>query len=119
VRRPPILLGGSGEKKTLRLVAQYADAWNTTATLEELPRKIEALHRHCADLDRDPAEIHRSVGVFADPFTDTYTYLKTAESYAALGVDLMNVGPLPGNPDPAGWVERFGTEIAPRLAEIG
>jgi hypothetical protein len=39
--------------------------------------------------------------------------------YAALGFDLVNVGPLPGTPDPAGWVTRYGEEIAPRLTQIG
>ena len=118
-QRPPILLGGSGEKKTLRMVAQYADVWHTNAPLPELPHKIEVLHRHCATFDRNPAEIRMHTGHFTDPFTDTDAYLKNAEACAALGFDLLNVGPLPGNPDPAGWVERFGEQIAPRLAEIG
>ncbi|MFI1913094.1 LLM class F420-dependent oxidoreductase [Nocardia sp. NPDC020380] len=119
IRRPPILLGGSGEKKTLRMVAQYADVWNTTTPLDELPHKLEVLRRHCADVGRDPAEILCSAGLFADPFADTDGYLKTVERYAELGFGLLNVGPVPGNPDPAGWVERYGEQIAPRLAEIG
>ena len=119
IRRPPIYLGGSGEKKTLRMVAQYADLWNTTTPLGELPHKLDVLRRHCDTVGRDFAEIRLTAGQFADPFADPDSYLKTAEGYAALGFDLLNVGPLPGNPDPAGWVARYGDEVAPRLAQIG
>lgn len=53
----PILVGGSGEKKTLRLVAQYADACNLFGDPKMIRRKVEVLRSHCADLGRDPAEI--------------------------------------------------------------
>jgi alkanesulfonate monooxygenase SsuD/methylene tetrahydromethanopterin reductase-like flavin-dependent oxidoreductase (luciferase family) len=59
----PILVGGGGEKKTLRTVARYADMWNAFGTLEDLTHKTEVLAQHCADLGRDPAEIQRSVEV--------------------------------------------------------
>jgi len=55
--RIPIMVGGSGEKKTLRLVAQYADESNLTATLDEVPRKLDALAAHCERLGRDRSEI--------------------------------------------------------------
>ena len=55
--RIPVMIGGSGEKKTLRLVAQYADESNLTATLDEVPRKLDALAAHCERLERDRAEI--------------------------------------------------------------
>ncbi|MET0673611.1 MAG: LLM class F420-dependent oxidoreductase [Microbacterium pygmaeum] len=61
-RRIPILIGGQGERKTLRLVAQHADIWHTFATLEDLPRKIGVLHEWCAQEGRDPAEIELSSG---------------------------------------------------------
>jgi F420-dependent oxidoreductase-like protein len=54
---PRIMIGGGGEKRTLRLVAQYADQCNVTGNVATLARKIEVLHRHCADVGRDPAEI--------------------------------------------------------------
>lgn len=54
---PKILIGGGGEKRTLRLVAQYADKCNVTGDAETLARKIEVLHRHCAEVGRDPAEV--------------------------------------------------------------
>jgi F420-dependent oxidoreductase-like protein len=116
IRRPPILIGGSGEKKTLRMVAQYADVWNASSTLEELPHKVDVLRRHCDDLGRDFSDIRLTVAYFDDPFTDTDSYLRTLDQYAAIGFDTINTGPLPGNPDPAGWVKRLGDEVIPRLS---
>ena len=51
------MIGGGGEKRTLRLVAQYADKCNVTGDVTTLARKIEVLRRHCADVGRDPAEV--------------------------------------------------------------
>jgi len=55
--RIPILVGGGGERRTLRLVAQHADACNLFGDPAMVRHKIEVLHRHCADVDRDPHEI--------------------------------------------------------------
>jgi F420-dependent oxidoreductase-like protein len=119
IRRPPVLIGGGGEKKTLRLVAQYADVWNSTDSDPDLlEHKIEVLTRHCDTVDRDVAQIRKTVGMFADPFADVDGYLKTLERYAELGIDMINTGPVPGHPDPAGFVQRFGEELMPRVAEI-
>jgi F420-dependent oxidoreductase-like protein len=115
IRRPPILIGGSGEKKTLRLVAQYADAWHTSASLEELPHKLDVLRRHCDAVGRDIDEIRFTAGYFADPFGDVDEYLRTLDRYSELGVDLITTGPLPGNPDPQGWVKRLGDQVIPHL----
>jgi len=57
---PPILVGGGGERKTLRLVAQYADACNVFGTPPMLQRKFEILRQHCADVGRDPEQIERT-----------------------------------------------------------
>ncbi len=57
---PPILVGGNGERRTLRLAARYADESNLTCPPAELPRKLEALDRHCAELGRDRSEIRTS-----------------------------------------------------------
>jgi F420-dependent oxidoreductase-like protein len=120
IRRPPILIGGSGEKKTLRLVAKYADVWNTTdSEPDELKHKIEVLTRHCDTVGRDVSEIRKTVGLFADPFADVDGYLKRLERYAELGIEMINIGPMPGTPDPAGFVQRFGDELMPSVAEIG
>lgn len=122
-RQPPILIGGGGEQKTLRLAARYADVWNRNGTVlqpEDLQRKMTVLLRHCDELGRDPAEIRKTVGLFSpDPFADLDGYLKQLEYCAGLGFDLVHTGPLPGHPDPVGFVRRLGDELLPRLAEIG
>jgi F420-dependent oxidoreductase-like protein len=53
----PIMIGGGGEKRTLRLVAQYADQCNVAGDLETVRHKVEVLRNHCADVGRDPAEV--------------------------------------------------------------
>ncbi len=58
----PIMIGGSGEKKTLRTVARHADMWNAMGDVEVLRHKLDVLHRHCDDAGRDPAEIELTVG---------------------------------------------------------
>jgi len=62
--RPPFVIGGGGEKRTLRIAARFADQWNIPgATPDVLRHKIEVLHGHCADVGRDPSEIEVSVQV--------------------------------------------------------
>jgi F420-dependent oxidoreductase-like protein len=56
----PVMLGGSGEKKTFRMAAQYADHLNIIAGMSELPGKVRALHDRCAEVDRDPATLETS-----------------------------------------------------------
>ena len=58
--RPPIMIGGGGERKTLRLVAQYADACNVFGGPTAIHHKYEVLREHCAAIGRDPDEIERS-----------------------------------------------------------
>ncbi len=55
--RIPVLIGGGGERKTLRMVAQYADESNIICAVEEIPRKLEALAQHCERLGRDRSQI--------------------------------------------------------------
>ena len=63
VQRPiPIMIGGSGEKKTLRIVARYADQWNTGGPPERLAHKLVVLRDHCAAVGRDPSAIELTVG---------------------------------------------------------
>ncbi|MGO9872935.1 MAG: LLM class F420-dependent oxidoreductase [Acidimicrobiia bacterium] len=64
--RPPFVIGGGGEKRTLRIAARFADQWNLPGgTPEVLARKIEVLRSHCADVGRDPAHVEISVQVRA------------------------------------------------------
>jgi alkanesulfonate monooxygenase SsuD/methylene tetrahydromethanopterin reductase-like flavin-dependent oxidoreductase (luciferase family) len=61
--RLPILIGGGGERKTLRIVARYADACNVGGGFENVKRKDEILRRHCTDVGRDESEIERTAGL--------------------------------------------------------
>jgi probable F420-dependent oxidoreductase len=88
VRDIPILIGGGGERKTLRLVAEYADIWHTFADLDVLERKSKILAEHCAAVDTDPADIERSVQW---PGPDR------APALVAAGATLFTVGT--GGPD--------------------
>ena len=53
----PIVVGGGGERRTLRLVAQYADGWNGIGRVDKISHKLDVLQRHCSDVGRDPGEI--------------------------------------------------------------
>ncbi len=61
VRRPPILIGGGGEKVLLRLAAKHADIWNNMAVnQDQFAQKVEVMHRHCRALGREPASLRKS-----------------------------------------------------------
>ena len=82
--RPPLVIGGGGEKRTLRIAAKYADQWNFPGrTGDELRAKLEILHQHCAAVGRDPAEIEVSVHLF-EPL-EPVTAAATARELAAAG----------------------------------
>jgi probable F420-dependent oxidoreductase len=89
VRDIPILIGGQGEKKTLRLVAEHADIWHGFTDRETYPAKAEVLDRHCADVGRDPSQIERSAGV---PDGDEKAMLAEADALVDLGVTLLTIG---------------------------
>lgn len=59
----PIMIGGTGERKTLRTVAKYADQWNAMGTLETLRRKVDVLREHCTAVGREAGEIEFTLGV--------------------------------------------------------
>jgi alkanesulfonate monooxygenase SsuD/methylene tetrahydromethanopterin reductase-like flavin-dependent oxidoreductase (luciferase family) len=61
--RLPILIGGSGEKKTLRTIARYADMWNGMGPVEMMAHKVDVLRAHCDDVGRDIADIEFTLGV--------------------------------------------------------
>jgi probable F420-dependent oxidoreductase len=84
-RKIPVLIGGGGEKKTLRLVARHADVWHTFAEGDALAHKTQILVQHCAEAGRDPAEIERSVLVGGNP-------QKAGPRLRDLGVTLFTIG---------------------------
>ncbi len=114
---PPIMVGGSGEKKTLRLVAQYADACNVFATTpDEVAHKLDVLAGHCADLGRDPATIEKTMLMGGDPLADVDAFVDQMSAYAALGIETVALsGP---GADCADWVRELGDKVVPRLAEL-
>jgi F420-dependent oxidoreductase-like protein len=73
--RLPLLIGGGGERRTMRIAARYADEWNSWTTPDELAHKVKVLRAHCEDLGRDPSEIHVS--------TQALLFLSTDESWLA------------------------------------
>ncbi len=85
----PILIGGQGERKTLKLVAEHAQIWHGFTNADTYPGKAEVLERHCATVGRDPATIERSSGVAGDTVGDL---VANAEALANLGVTLITVG---------------------------
>lgn len=80
----PILIGGGGEKKTLRYTARHADIWHSFGDLETLRRKSEILDQWCATEGRDPSAVERSVGVEASP-------QEVGEDLVAAGATLFTV----------------------------
>ncbi len=114
---PKIMVGGNGEKKTLKLVAKYADVTNLiTSSTDEVRHKLDVLDRHCADVGRDPAEIERTIAGSFMRTDDKDAYLKQCEEFAALGVTLIEVTPIADNP--AKWIEEFAGYVVPRMAQI-
>jgi F420-dependent oxidoreductase-like protein len=115
---PPVLVGGSGERKTLRLVAQYADACNLFGeSVDGVRHKLDVLRRHCDDVGRDYDSIDKTmIPGGADPLADPDAFLKDMAEYAALGISLITM--MPPTEDPVGWTARVCEGVVPRLAEL-
>ncbi len=114
--RPPILIGGGGERKTLRLVAEHGDACNLfDLGPEEVGRKIEVLRQHCEDIGRDFASIQLTLTTPGDD-AESDAFLSKMETYARLGIDQVWVRA--AAPDPAGTAARLGERLVPHLAAL-
>ena len=89
VRNPiPILIGGGGEKVTLKLTAQYADLWNGFGPPEKWAHKNQVLDNWCAEVGRNPAEIERTVSVSKEDVAvnlDTFEELGGTHMILGLG----------------------------------
>jgi F420-dependent oxidoreductase-like protein len=115
---PKILIGGGGEKKTLRLVAKYGDACNLFALgVDEVKRKLDILKKHCEAEGRDYDTIKKTMQGGGDPLSDIDGFLREMEQYAALGISLVDMRNVP--PDPAAFVSELGEKVLPRLSQIG
>lgn len=84
-REIPFLIGGGGEKKTLRYTAEHADIWHGFGNAEVIRRKNDILDQHCADVGRDPWEIARSCG--AGP-----TRVETGDQLVEAGASVITLG---------------------------
>ncbi len=116
--RPKILVGGSGERKTLRLVARYADACNLFAPDPAVvAHKLDVLGRHCDAEARDPGTIEKTILGFGNPLDDVDAFLAAMDEYAKLGIELVEL--MPVGPDPVAWVSELGDRVVPKLAEVG
>ncbi len=134
--RPPILIGGGGEKVTLRLAAQYADEWNVWGNPEFLRHKIGILEQHCADAGRDPSEIRKSANAMVHITDDPADAERVRESnpralagsvdelkaimqeYIDVGVDelvvpIFTLRPGTGIERAVATADRFINEVAP------
>jgi F420-dependent oxidoreductase-like protein len=102
----PILVGGSGERKTLRLVAQYADGCNVFGDVERVRHLMGVLERHCEDVGRDPREITKTRNgvVFAGPTHEEAQRKLDAARQAGMSEERMRMAALVGDPD--GLVEQ-------------
>jgi probable F420-dependent oxidoreductase len=85
MRPIPILVGGGGERKTLRLAAEYADIWHGFGSVETLARKNRVLDEWCAKVGRDPGEIERSTSAHSGPD-------ELGEQLVAIGERLITIG---------------------------
>jgi F420-dependent oxidoreductase-like protein len=114
--RPRILIGGSGERKTLRLVAAYADACNLFGDAETIARKLDVLRRHCDDVGRDPSEIEVTTLVPVQDDDGPSAIVRQAEELAAVGVHTVMARST--GPDPARWLEEVWGPVLAELAAI-
>jgi len=120
---PPIMIGGSGERKTLRLVAQYADACNLFANAaggpEAVQAKLEVLAAHCRDVGRDMDSIRKTI-LWVDPVgTDAaggQAFVEQMRRFAGVGVEEVHVMPMTG--DPVAFVRGLGDRVVPGLSAL-
>ena len=112
---PPIVIGGSGEQLTLRVVAKHADIWNATSNdIEVFKHKDSVLREHCAAIGRDTNEIERSVQ-FVVNYDDLGATARTIQTFVDAGATHIIMSLLP--PYPAGIVARLAAEIIPQIRQ--
>jgi len=117
--RPEIMIGGGGEKKTLRLVARYGDACNLFATSpDEVRHKLDVLRGHCDTEGRDYDAIRKTVAYSGEPVNegDLDAFTQDIAGYAGLGIDTVILSPRLG--ETSGWIESFVAPAVQRLAGL-
>ena len=118
--RPPILLAGSGEKKTLKLVARYADSCNVRSTNpEDTERLLSILDEHCEAEGRDPKSIERTIVTRFDPGANgerASQEIDRLAKFASIGVQAA-LGSVVNGHHP-GVMEAMGTKVIPALSKL-
>ncbi|MEO9323922.1 LLM class F420-dependent oxidoreductase [Nocardioides sp. C4-1] len=113
---PPILIGGAGEKKTLRLVAKHAQMCNLFSEgTDVVAHKLDVLRRHCDDAGTDYDAIEKSI-IWMGDTTDPDAFLTEMSGYAPLGIQTVVV--VPGGDDPVAWTTDMVEKVLPRLADL-
>lgn len=117
----PIMIGGSGERKTLALVARHADACNLFAgdDVSEVARKLDVLRAHCEREGTDYDRILKTIlwiGALEAEGPSADAFLSLMERYAQIGITDAHIVPL--TDDPVGLVRGLGAQVVPRLHEI-
>ena len=117
---PPIMIGGSGEKKTLRLVAKYADACNLFVnTPEDAVHKLDVLRQHCENEGTDYDRIRKTMlymgGTLLCRRTTTASSTRW-RGFAAAGIDGVIVMPI--GPDPVALTQALADRVVPQLAAM-
>ncbi|MDH6213702.1 LLM class F420-dependent oxidoreductase [Streptomyces pseudovenezuelae] len=117
--RPEIMIGGGGEKKTLRLVARYGDACNLFATSpDEVRHKLDVLRGHCDTEGRDYDAIRKTVAYSGEAVNegDLDAFTRDIAGYTGLGIDTVILSPRLG--ETSGWIESFVAPAVQRLAGL-
>jgi F420-dependent oxidoreductase-like protein len=111
---PPIVIGGSGERRTLRIVAKYADVWNFAGgPVDQFRHKLAVLEEHCRAVGREFASIEKSVQLPVT-YDDLPGYIASTRAYIAAGANhiIFNLR----WPYPAGIIERLAEEVVPQVS---
>lgn len=121
---PPIMIGGAGEKKTLRLVAKYGDATNLFAGPQSGPAhvkaKLDVLAEHCGREATDFDHIRKTILWVGPLHTDAdggKAFAEQMRGYADVGIEEVHV--MPFGDDPVGFIEGLGRHVTPLLGDIG
>jgi F420-dependent oxidoreductase-like protein len=114
--RPRIMIGGSGERKTLRLVATYADACNIFGDPATVAHKIDVLKRHCDAIGRDPNEIEVTAIAGIQGDVDADGIARRVEEYGSVGVSTVMAGAV--GADPAAHLTERWAPAMKRIADI-
>ena len=112
--RPPLWIGGDGERLMLPLVARRADVWHGFGGVGSIRRKLSIIDREAERIGRDPASIRRATALsLSEPW---YEVMATAESLANLGISYLTVSwPSEGR----GRLEEFVAELSPDIRALG